>query len=245
MRRLVTADEMRAMDHEAIANRGIPGYELMDAAGHGVAEVILEHFSDLEDAPVVILAGRGNNGGDGFVAARALKERELRPVVILVGARPEELAGDAAQAYRDWTAAKGETLVASDGAGWEDARGELEDAELIVDALLGTGSRGAPRGLVAQVVEELELLDTPIVAIDIPTGLDADTGEAEGVCVHADLTVTMALPKRGHFLYPGRSFSGELRWVDIGIPEDVLDAGEGLRAYRRRAGGRDRPPPRS
>jgi NAD(P)H-hydrate epimerase len=231
MRRLVTADEMRAMDHEAIANRGVPGYELMEAAGHGVAEVILEHFSDLEDAPVVILAGRGNNGGDGFVVARALKERDLRPVVILVGAHPEELTGDAAQAYRDWTTAKGETLVASDGAGWEDARGELEDAELIVDALLGTGSRGAPRGLVAQVVEELELLDTPIVAVDIPTGLDADTGEAEGVCIHADLTVTMALPKRGHFLYPGRSFSGELRWVDIGIPEDVLDGGEGLRAY--------------
>ncbi len=231
MKRLVTAEEMRGMDHEAIAVRGIPGYELMEAAGRGVAETILGHFHDLEDAPVVVLAGRGNNGGDGFVAARVLKERGLRPLVILVGARPEELAGDAATAYGDWTAARGETLIASDGAGWEDARREMEDADLIVDALLGTGSRGAPRGLLAQVVEELELLDTPIAAVDIPTGLDADTGEAEGACVHADLTVTMALPKRGHFLYPGRSFVGELRWVDIGIPEDVLEGGAGLRPY--------------
>ncbi len=231
MKRLVTASEMRGMDRETIENRGVPGYDLMTAAGRGVAESILENFSDLEDARVVVLAGPGNNGGDGFVAARFLAASDLRPLVILVGTGPGELKGDAARAYRDWKEADGETRAAPDEAAWEAVRGELDEADLIVDALLGTGTKGAPRGLIGTVVEALEGIETPVVAVDIPTGVDADTGEVEGACIRADLTVTMALPKRGQLLYPGRAFTGELEWVDIGIPDEVLEQGEGLRTY--------------
>ncbi len=223
MRRLVTADEMRAMDRETIDNREVPGYDLMLAAGRGVAEVILEDFGDLEDARVVVLAGGGNNGGDGFVAARFLKEEDIRPLVVLVGAEPDGLKGDARRAYEDWDEADGETLSAPDEASWAKALKELDEADLVIDAMLGTGTRGAPRGLVGTAVDALEEFEGPIVAVDVPTGLNADTGEVEGACVHADLTVTMALPKRGHLLFPGRIFTGPLVWVDIGIPDEVLD----------------------
>jgi hydroxyethylthiazole kinase-like uncharacterized protein yjeF len=231
MRRLVTSDEMRGMDHEAIEGRGIPGYELMLRAGRGVADSILANFSDLEDARVVILAGPGNNGGDGFVAARFLNEDDMRPVVILVGTEPAKLKGDAARAHADWVKVDGETLAAPDEAAWKRVRDELVEADLVVDALLGTGTKGAPRGLIGEVVEELEDVEAPVVAVDVPTGVDADDGRVEGACVNADLTVTMALPKRGHFFYPGRAFTGALEWVDIGIPDEILERGEGLRAY--------------
>jgi len=219
------------MDHEAIEGRKIPGYDLMQRAGRGVADSILSNFSDLEDARVVILAGPGNNGGDGFVAARFLSEADMRPVVLLVGTEPEKLTGDAARAHADWAKADGETRAVPDEAAWKRVRDELAEADLVVDALLGTGTKGAPRGLIGEVVEELEDVVAPIVAVDVPTGVDADDGRVEGACVNADLTVTMALPKRGHFFYPGRAFTGALEWVDIGIPEDVLERGEGLRAY--------------
>jgi NAD(P)H-hydrate epimerase len=222
---------MRAMDAEAIDGRGIPGFTLMTAAGHGVAEVILDTFSDLEDARVVVLAGRGNNGGDGFVAARHLLKFDMRPEVILVGARAGDLSGDAAAAYAEWKEAGGKTREAPDEQALAAVWKADDEPDLIVDALLGTGSRGEPRGVVRAAILTLEAMTAPVVAVDIPTGLDADTGQVPGVCVHADVTVTLALPKRGQFLYPGRAFVGELHWVDIGIPDDVLESGEGLRAY--------------
>lgn len=231
MRRLVTAAEMRAMDHEAIHTHGISSQTLMENAGRGVADLILETFHDLEDARVVVLAGKGNNGGDGFITARHLKRSELRPLVILVGAKPDELRGDASWAYRQWVDASGETSSVLTAAEWEAMTDELEGADLIVDALLGTGAQGPLEGLFASVVESLEDLPAPIIAVDIPTGVNADTGAVAGPCVHADLTVTFALPKLGHLLYPGRGVTGPLHWVDIGIPAEVLDAGDGRRAY--------------
>lgn len=121
--------------------------------------------------------------------------------------------------------ARGETLTADTAAAWRQAEKRLAEAEIVVDALLGTGSRGAPRGVVAAAIEALERLDAFIVSVDIPSGLDADTGGVPGACVHADLTVTLALPKRGLYLYPGRAFVGELSRVDLGFPADVLEAG--------------------
>ena len=231
MRRLVTAAEMRAMDLETIQNRGVSGYDLMNAAGKGVAEIIHEEFSDLEDARVVILAGRGNNGGDGFVAARHLLKTETRPVVILVGCRGKDLKGDAAKAYSEWSQAGGETFTVLDTEGLAVVKNEVQQADLIVDALLGTGARGEPRGMIGEVVHLLETALAPVVAVDIPTGLDGDTGEVPGVCVRADVTVTLTLPKRGQFLFPGRAFVGELHWVDIGLPEDVMESGDDLMVY--------------
>ncbi len=231
MRRIVTAAEMRAMDQEAIESFGIASRTLMENAGHGVAAAMLETFSDLEDARAVILAGKGNNGGDGFVTARHLKKSELRPLVILIGATPDELTGDAAWAYATWKEAGGETRFATNEAQWEALTGELHEAEVVIDALLGTGASGPPRDLMAIVVESLEELPAPIASVDLPTGVDADTANILGPCVHADLTVSFALPKRGHVLFPGRGVCGDLSVVDIGIPAEVLDAGDGLRSY--------------
>lgn len=231
MRRLVTAAEMREMDRETIENRKIPGYTLMTAAGKGVADAVLDTFTDLEDARVVVLAGRGNNGGDGFVAASYLKKAETRPVVILVGGRIADLQGDAARAHETWTQAGGKTHEAPEASDFQEIWEGMADPELVIDALLGTGTKGAPRGTIAAAVEVLETVSAPVVAVDIPTGVDADTGAVAGHCVHADLTVTLGLPKLGHFLFPGRAFVGELHWVDIGIPPDVMEAGEGFRVF--------------
>ena len=228
MKRLVTAEEMRAMDREAIEGRGIAGWDLMSAAGRGVADAIARFAPDLEDAPILVLAGTGNNGGDGFVAARHLLRAEARPTVLLIG-NEASLKADAARAHREWTQAGGKTLVAPDFPTLERVWRELEKPDLIVDAMLGTGSKGAPRGVMAAVIEAILPMHVPVVAIDVPTGINADTGHVEGIVVEADLTVTLGLPKRGHFLYPGRTFVGDLETIHIGIPLDVLDQGEGLR----------------
>jgi ADP-dependent NAD(P)H-hydrate dehydratase / NAD(P)H-hydrate epimerase len=229
VRRLVTAAEMRAMDREAIEGRGIPGWDLMSAAGKGVAEAIHRFDPDLEDAPILVLAGPGNNGGDGFVTARHLLRAEARPTVLLTGAKAEDLKDDAARAYREWTQAGGKTLIAPDFPTLERVWRELEKPDLIVDAMLGTGSQGTPRDVMAAVIEAISPLDVPVVAIDLPTGVDADTGQVGDHAVNADLTVTLALPKRGHFLYPGRANVGNLDTVDIGIPDEVLEMGDGTR----------------
>jgi len=130
------------MDREAIETAGIPSWDLMSAAGKGVAEAIHRFDSDLEDAPILVLAGPGNNGGDGFVAARHLLRAEARPTVLLTGVKAEDLKDDAARAYREWTQAGGKTLVAPDFPTLERVWRELEKPDLIVDAMLGTGSKG-------------------------------------------------------------------------------------------------------
>jgi NAD(P)H-hydrate epimerase len=229
MKRVVTAALMRAMDRETIEERGIEGYTLMTAAGREVAHTVLEHF-DVEDGQLVIaLCGKGNNGGDAFVAAAVLKDAGASVIAMLVGGAPGDLSGDAARAQADWAEAGGETHAVRTEADWEKARPLLEEADLVIDGLLGTGTRGAPRGIAAYVIDDLRDIEAPQVSIDLPSGIDADTGAAPGPYVDADLTVTLALPKRGLMLFPGRAASGPLRVADIGIPEDVLESGDGLR----------------
>ena len=223
MKRLVTAAVMREMDRTAIEGRGIAGADLMENAGAGAAAVILEHF-DVEDGRlVVVLCGKGNNGGDGFVIARHLKQAGATPVALLLGARIDEVRGDAAGAMHAWSEAGGETRAVTDSGALRTARPLIAEADLLVDAMLGTGAIGAPRGLLEDAVDTVNAVDVPVVAVDIPSGLDADTGAVPGACVIAALTATLALPKRGLYLYPGREFVGHLAVVDIGIPEEILD----------------------
>ena len=229
MKRVVTAALMRAMDRETIEEREVPGYDLMTAAGREVAHSILEHFDAEDGELVIILCGKGNNGGDGFVTAALLKDAGASVLAMLVGAAPGDLKGDAKQAHADWEEAGGETRAVRSEADWEKARPLLEEADLVVDALLGTGTTGEPRGIVGYVIDDLRDIEAPQVSIDIPSGIDADTGAAPGAFVDADLTVTLALPKRGLVLFPGRAAAGHVEIVDIGIPEDVLESGDGLR----------------
>lgn len=243
---LVTAAEMAALDREAIQGRGIPSLRLMERAGRGVAREIATWWrtrggasparpargrrggrtSGLPVARVAVLAGRGNNGGDGFVCARHLRALGFAPRV-LVAADEADLSADA-RANRD-ACARGRIPVAffPRPAAWEpggEAARTCAEADLLVDALLGTGSSGAPRGAVARAIECANHAAAPVVAIDVPSGLDASTGHAETPAIRAALTVTLALPKRGLSIEPGRSRAGEVRVVEIGIPDDLVAA---------------------
>ncbi len=216
---LFTAEEMRRLDRRAVSELGIPGATLMENAGRGAADgirALLEEFkAPRQGARVVVVCGKGGNGGDGFVVARWLKKWGARPEVVL--AFPEgEIGGDAEEKLRElkrggvrpW-------LFESEPAAAE----ALGRADVIVDALLGTGSRGAPEGPVARLIELINASGAPVVALDIPSGVSADGGPTPGPAVRAMLTLTFAGFKRGLVAGPGAELAGEVEVVPIGIPE--------------------------
>jgi NAD(P)H-hydrate epimerase len=222
--RLVTAAEMRAMDRRTIVGGHASGETLMERAGAGVVRAMTERYGSLLALRVLVVCGRGNNGGDGFVAARWLKDAGAHPTVVVLG-DPDDIAGDARTHFERMRAA-GLAPTAVDS---EDALARAANAgaswDFALDAMLGTGAEGDPRGPIAAGVELLRELDaagTRIVAVDLPTGLNADTGRLARRAVRADLTVTFGAPKRGQYLYPGRAFVGALEVVDIGLvaPEE-------------------------
>jgi NAD(P)H-hydrate epimerase len=200
---LPVAEEMREIDRWAIEEQGIPGMELMERAGAAVAR---EVAALRPDGPVVVVAGKGNNGGDGFIVARLLREAG-RDVRVLLAGDADGIKGDAAEALRRL----GQTPAPFDA-------GALAGAAVAVDALLGTGSTGAPRGVVAEAIEALGDTGVPVVAVDVPSGVDASTGEVAGPAVAADLTVTFHDAKPGLWITPGKDRAGEVRVADIGIP---------------------------
>src|SRR5512140_3945706 len=217
---LVTASEMRAIDEVAIQRHGVPSLELMEKAGRGVAEAAGAQFGSVEGRNILVVCGRGNNGGDGLVAARALREAGAR-VTVVVAAEPGDLSADSRVNAERWKKAGGTILHHAT----EDALAAFfEDAaqyELVIDALLGTGATGPPRGIVPVAIRGINALDVPVVAVDIPSGIDADSGAVPGDAITADLTVTLAFPKRGHYLQPAREHVGILEIVDIGIPREA------------------------
>jgi NAD(P)H-hydrate epimerase len=210
---LYTAGEMRALDSWAISERAVPSLDLMERAGSGVAAAV----SDLEPAgPVRIVCGKGNNGGDGLVAARRLAELGVEAETLLLWP-PNELSADAAANY--------DSLLAAGGVAREVGADELSTAlagsALAVDALLGTGFSGTPRPPLDRAIDAINDASCPIVAIDVPSGADASTGVVEGACVRADMTVTFHASKLGLWIRPGKSFAGRVEVIDIGIPTDV------------------------
>jgi ADP-dependent NAD(P)H-hydrate dehydratase / NAD(P)H-hydrate epimerase len=213
---LYSTAQMRALDSWAIDERGIPSLELMEKAGAGVAAAVAE----LEPAgPVRIVCGKGNNGGDGLVAARHLAERGIEAEALLLW-EPEELSPDARENHG--------RLLASGGAARRveaaGIAGTLVGSGAVVDALLGTGFSGAPRAPIDAAIESINDTGAPVVAIDVPSGVDASTGEVEGACVQADLTVTFHASKLGLWVMPGKSYSGRVEVIDIGIPEGGPEA---------------------
>jgi NAD(P)H-hydrate epimerase len=216
---LVTAAEMRALDRATLEGGHVPGETLMERAGAGVARALEERYGSLLALRVLILCGTGNNGGDGVVAARHLFARGAEPHVVLAGARAR-VRGDALAHLRRYEAAGGTTVAAADETALAAAIATSDRWDFALDALLGTGAQGPPEGVVAAAVQALRELDergTRVVAVDLPTGVDADSGAIARRAVRADLTVTFGAPKRGHWLYPGRAFRGELEVVDIGL----------------------------
>jgi NAD(P)H-hydrate epimerase len=219
--RPLTRDEVRGVDTFAINDLGIPGVVLMENAGRGAVEV-LERLG-IPDKPVVIVAGKGNNGGDGFVMARHLEYRGYAVRVLLI-ADSNQLGGDAQTNWRILERSAIPTTVLGASPDLETLDSTLAGAGWIVDGLLGTGARGSLRDPYPAVIERLNRQRTPILAIDLPSGLDCDTGQPLGVCVRATHTVTFVAPKRG-FAKPGAAqFTGEVHVADIGIPRRALHA---------------------
>lgn len=203
---LLSNAEMAAADRLAVAG-GITGEELMERAGGAVADAVAARHP--AGSKVVVLAGPGNNGGDGFVAARLLAERGYRVTVLLVGER-ERLKGDAALAARKWPGG-----VTGDP-------GHLAIAHVVIDALYGAGLDrpiGAPADA---LIETLNALRTPVIAVDLPSGINGTSGMVMGVAVNAAQTVTFFRKKPGHLLLPGRLHCGALSVADIGIPDSAL-----------------------
>ncbi|HZP38748.1 MAG TPA: NAD(P)H-hydrate dehydratase [Methylomirabilota bacterium] len=224
MRPIFTAAEMRALDARAIRELGIPGIRLMEAAGSGAAALIGQWFTPLRGRRVVVVCGKGNNGGDGFVVARRLRARGAAVRVFLAGSRGE-VQGDAAEALAAW---RGRVEVIDAGPDPGALVRALEPAELVVDALLGTGVTGPARGQVAAAIEainEAGRRGVPVVSLDLPSGLDGDRGVASGPTVKATRTVTFAGLKRGLVLHPGAALAGRVDVVDIGIPAAEVTRG--------------------
>ncbi|MBW1991765.1 MAG: NAD(P)H-hydrate epimerase [Deltaproteobacteria bacterium] len=214
--KLVTAQEMRELDRRTIEEVGVPSLVLMENAGRTTYQILRREFPNL-GGPVAVAAGRGNNGGDGFVVARYLANEGL-PVTVFLLARKEQVRGDARVNLDilDHLGVEVKEVLTEEAL--SPALHYLSRAELVVDALLGTGLNSPVRGLMAALIDRLNRLRPPVLAVDIPSGLSADTGEPLGTAVQAQVTVTYGLPKLGQILPPGREHVGRLWLVDISIP---------------------------
>jgi NAD(P)H-hydrate epimerase len=215
--KVVSGQVMQLMDQRAIREFGIPGLTLMENAGRACANAICETFGEGAGKRALVVAGKGNNGGDGFVIARLLRERGWDAPVLLL-AHPSEISGDAAAnlALVD----KGSLILPPVGAHLP--AGIFRGATLIVDALLGTGVKSEVTGAFRDTIELINASGRPVVAVDIPSGVEAGGGRVLGTAVRADLTVSFALAKLGNILYPGAELSGRLVIADIGMPPEVM-----------------------
>ena len=220
--RVLNTQQMREADRRTIEEIGIPSIVLMENAGRQAVAAMEAAFDDLASSHVGVLCGRGNNGGDGFVVARTLVQRGVETSVFLLG-RVAEVRGDA-RTNLEVLGRIGLTVVEiTDAQEWELHFSEISQCELLVDALLGTGFHGQLSGLLETVVADVNGLGVPVVAIDLPTGVSADTHEVAGEAIEASMTVTLAAPKIPLILPPADSHGGDLVIADIGIPLPVLD----------------------
>ena len=233
---ILLAEEMRALDRAAEEEIGIPGLVLMENAGRAVADAAEKLLGNCCHKKIVIFAGKGNNGGDGSGAGRWLHNRGAEVTLVLAGAA-EELSGSAADELQYFIACGLPVLEIKDYEE-ENLFAEIENralqANLIVDALLGTGFSGAMRPLFRRLCQCINRVRAgedagKVLAVDIPTGVNADTGAADPYAVRADATITMALPKLGLYLYPGASYAGEIQVADIGMPALLLQKADSSR----------------
>jgi NAD(P)H-hydrate epimerase len=214
----LSRDEVRAVDRRAIEEFGVPGVVLMENAGRGAAELLLALGIH---GRVAICCGKGNNGGDGLVIARHLDNYGV-PVSVLLFARPEELTGDAAINQRI-VAASGLPLVVHAGStvDLEAVRRELAGAEWVVDALFGTGLTGTVRPPLDGVIAAINDSGSRVLAVDIPSGLDCDTGQPLGPTVRAHRTATFVAPKKGFAAPSARAWLGQVHVLPIGAPRSL------------------------
>lgn len=239
--KLVTAQEMKEIDKLATEKYGVPGLVLMDAAAKQVADAVVDLLKDAASAEhasvagvskacaassqlgkVVVLCGGGNNGGDGFGAARWLMSYGVEVKVFLIGTSEDKITGDAASELAMFKAAGGRLSTVAADEDWLTTELALERASVVVDAILGTGFAGELRPPAKRACQLMNELARHVVAVDVPTGVNADDGSACADAVRAELTVTMALPKTGLLLYPGKRLCGRVLVAGIGMPASLL-----------------------
>jgi len=226
--RVLNTAQMREADRRTIEEIGIPSLVLMENAGRQAVAAMEAMYSDLMDRQIAVLCGRGNNGGDGFVVARTLVQRGGDVSVFLLG-RVAEVRGDA-RINLEILGRLGVTVVEiADSQAWELHFSEVSDCTLIVDAIFGTGLNAPLSGLIESVVADVNASAIPVVAIDLPSGLSADSPDSIGPSIEAGLTVTLAAPKLPLVLPPGETHAGDIVIADIGIPADVLESLDGPR----------------
>jgi hydroxyethylthiazole kinase-like uncharacterized protein yjeF len=224
--RILTSAQMREADRFTIEDIGIPSLVLMENAGRQVVAAIEATYEAHLAGRVAVLCGRGNNGGDGFVIARTLLQRGVDTSVFVIGSLTD-VRGDA-RTNLDILGRLGVTVVEiADEQTWELHFSEISQCTLIVDAILGTGLKSAVTGMLETVIADVNASDIPIVAVDLPSGLSADTPHLPGDCIDAAMTVTLAAPKLPLVLPPGEAYAGDVVIADIGIPYEVIEGLEG------------------
>ncbi len=220
-RQALSREQIREIDRKAIEQIGMPGAVLMENAGRSAAEIVLDMLDDPIGSRVIVVCGPGNNGGDGFVVARHLHNARVS-VIIYCAADPERLTGDAAIHYRIARNMGLELRPLWDADKLQDAAREFSKARVIVDGLLGTGFVGMVHKPIDRIIEAINQSGRPVAAIDVPSGLDCDTGLPSNATICASVTVTFVAPKLG-FEAPGvRHYVGYVVVADIGVPRGLV-----------------------
>ncbi len=219
--KVVTASQMRNMDDITVRELGLPSRILMERAGISVVMAMESVLGDLSCCSYTVLCGKGNNGGDGLVVARTLLDYTDSVTVILIGEPSNENPKLNLDVLRR---IGGEILILGKDIDLEEIEAVLLGSDVIVDAMLGIGAKGMLKDPISYIVDMVNTTDAYKVCVDIPTGVDSDTGKILGKAIRCDLTVTFALPKIGHVLYPGREYVGRLKVASIGIPRYILES---------------------
>ena len=220
---LVTASEMRQMDQETIESFGLPGRILMENAGRGATRFLLDQFGGLSGKKIGVVAGRGNNGGDGFVIARYLFQKGIRVTVFLLS-ESSKVKGDAAKNLELLLPLNIPVIEVPDQDAFVKHKTIMRHQDLWIDAILGTGLQSDVKGFFKTIIDFINQSNKPVFAVDMPSGLNSDTGQPCGTCIRAHGTATFAFAKTGHFLFPGAVYTGNLEIVDIGIPVHIANA---------------------
>lgn len=218
--KILTSDQMRSIDRRTTERFGVPSIVLMENAASAVVEAIFAHYADCER--VAIFCGTGQNGGDGLAVARHLENRGVVPVVLIVGDRTK-YAGDARTNLEICERLQIPIYEIRESASVEEALVRVSDADVIVDGIFGTGLNRAPSGVQADVIRAIAEMRIPVVAVDLPSGLDASSVEPFEPCVRAEVTVTFAAPKICHVFDPAAMYCGEIIVADIAIPNVAVD----------------------
>ena len=226
---VVTASEMALIDKSTIENVGIPGIVLMENAGRGAGEFFRQVLPDLLKNRITVVAGSGNNGGDGFVLARLFHDKGASLRVVCLRP-PEKIKGDALINFQILSKLGVPVFIWDETKDFDDQFKQIRESDVIIDAILGTGLNSEVRGLFRKIIEAVNELNLPVLAVDVPSGLDASTGKILGTAIRAKATATFGLPKIGQLVDPGEECVGALKVVDIGIPELVLKSNN-LRRY--------------